>query len=247
MAAAGSAANPDAAAGVRDTLHALVSGGARVNAHRTSDGRTPLHVAVEEGCLSAVETLISLGAGVGEVDAEGWTPLHWAAYLGDARAAGALLAAADVSGAIKAADAGAATATEAPATAVAGAATTKSAEAAEPGVCADEAAAAVTAAPAPQDGVPPEHIPAPAAAAPQSAPQAAATATAGATATAPAPPAPTARQLVSATTHSGASALGLLLEMCGQRWAGSQGAGRSYGHTLGVLAAHGGSGTRPHG
>lgn len=43
---------------------------------------TPLHVAAANGKFFAVQTLLENGANISAVDAEGNTPIHWAAISG---------------------------------------------------------------------------------------------------------------------------------------------------------------------
>ena len=56
----------------------LLKAGANVNA-KTSNGRTPLHFAVQSNpTLALLEVLIKAGADVNAKTADGWTPLHFA-------------------------------------------------------------------------------------------------------------------------------------------------------------------------
>lgn len=67
----------------RDILRLLVGRGANVNS-KTSDGKTPLHLAVENGDRRMTKLLIELGADVNAVDAGGVTPLKKSELRGDA-------------------------------------------------------------------------------------------------------------------------------------------------------------------
>ena len=69
-----------------EALRLIMHEGANVNAQRAErrDGcRFPLHVAVEAGHAEMVRTLLHAGAGVGEVDWSGYTPLEHAATIGN--------------------------------------------------------------------------------------------------------------------------------------------------------------------
>lgn len=54
--------------------------GARVNAHCSDDGRTPLHLAAATGNLSIVKLLLSAQTDINAVDGNGRTPLHSAVH-----------------------------------------------------------------------------------------------------------------------------------------------------------------------
>ncbi|GAB2265049.1 hypothetical protein Dimus_000116 [Dionaea muscipula] len=60
-----------------DNLLQCIDAGVSVNA-KDSEGRTPLHWAVDRGNLNVVELLISKNADVNMKDSEGQTPLHYA-------------------------------------------------------------------------------------------------------------------------------------------------------------------------
>ena len=53
---------------------------------RNAGGRTPAHMAVAIGDITALEALARAGASLGERDAAGQTPAHWAAANGHAAA-----------------------------------------------------------------------------------------------------------------------------------------------------------------
>lgn len=63
--------------GERDNLLRYIGDGVSVNL-RDSEGRTPLHWAVDRGHLDVVELLISSNADVNAQDEDGQTPLHYA-------------------------------------------------------------------------------------------------------------------------------------------------------------------------
>ena len=64
-------------------MHVLVDAGAEVNASN-EQGRTPLHLAVEQGCLATVRNLMERRAAVMQEDAAGKAALQFAEELGDA-------------------------------------------------------------------------------------------------------------------------------------------------------------------
>ncbi|WOL00026.1 hypothetical protein Cni_G08739 [Canna indica] len=63
--------------GEPDELLALIANGASVNS-RDSEGRTPLHWAVDRGHIGVVEILLNKNGDVNAQDNEGQTPLHYA-------------------------------------------------------------------------------------------------------------------------------------------------------------------------
>ncbi|CAL9072452.1 unnamed protein product [Musa acuminata var. zebrina] len=63
--------------GEADALLALIANGALVNS-RDSEGRTPLHWAVDRGHFRVVEILLNKDADVNAKDNDGQTPLHYA-------------------------------------------------------------------------------------------------------------------------------------------------------------------------
>lgn len=63
--------------GERDNLLKCIESGISVNL-RDSEGRTPLHWAVDRGHVNVVELLVSRNADVNAQDNEGQTPLHYA-------------------------------------------------------------------------------------------------------------------------------------------------------------------------
>jgi ankyrin repeat protein len=69
----------------------LLANKADVNA-KTTNGSTPLHVAVWQGDKDVVEMLLANGSEANAKDNTGWTPLHWAAYYGYKEIAELLLA-----------------------------------------------------------------------------------------------------------------------------------------------------------
>ncbi|KAJ5646735.1 ankyrin-2 [Penicillium lividum] len=68
-------------------MNLLIEKGADVNAHGGSDGRTPLHLAVDACCVSAVTLLLDHGALTNKQDFSDATPLQVAAQKGDYRIA----------------------------------------------------------------------------------------------------------------------------------------------------------------
>ena len=64
-----------------DVTRLLLEHGADINA-RVEDGRTPFHVAAENGMVEVVRVLHEHGANIGAEDDEGRTPLHLAANYG---------------------------------------------------------------------------------------------------------------------------------------------------------------------
>jgi uncharacterized protein len=63
------------------TIKKLVKAGAKVrDADKRDHGYTPFIVACQEGQLAAARTLLSLGANVNDVDADGTSALHWAVF-----------------------------------------------------------------------------------------------------------------------------------------------------------------------
>ena len=73
-----------------DVTRLLLEHGADINA-RVEDGRTPLHVAAENGRVEVVRVLHEHGANIGAEDDEGRTPLHLAANYGDVETVHVLL------------------------------------------------------------------------------------------------------------------------------------------------------------
>jgi ankyrin repeat protein len=69
--------------GICDVLTLLLDGGANVDARDTATACTPLHCAAGRGHCDAVKLLLKRGATVDATDADGWTPLHWAADASD--------------------------------------------------------------------------------------------------------------------------------------------------------------------
>ena len=74
-----------------DTVHALLVGGANVNA-RAKDGFTPLHVAAASGDAAVIRALLASGANVDARAKDESTPLHQAARFGKMASVRALLA-----------------------------------------------------------------------------------------------------------------------------------------------------------
>jgi len=75
-----------------EVLDILLKAGSQINARRTSDGQTALHITISSVYTEATEALIRNGADVTVSDDFGETPLHRAAYLGNERAAEELIA-----------------------------------------------------------------------------------------------------------------------------------------------------------
>jgi ankyrin repeat protein len=65
----------------KDLAAFLLANKAEVNV-KTTNGSTPLHVAVWRGDKDVVQLLLAKGANINAKDNTGWTPLHWAAYYG---------------------------------------------------------------------------------------------------------------------------------------------------------------------
>jgi hypothetical protein len=61
-----------------------------------SDGRTPMHRAVQSGDVSMMELLLELGGSVNVTDGKGCTPLHLACRIGDGNMLRVLLTAPEV-------------------------------------------------------------------------------------------------------------------------------------------------------
>jgi ankyrin repeat protein len=80
-----------AARGFPRAVALLADAGADVDLPREEDGRTPLHIAANEGSAAVVGVLLSRGARPDPRDVGGWRPLHVASYFGSAAIADLLL------------------------------------------------------------------------------------------------------------------------------------------------------------
>jgi len=69
--------------GKPEVVQLLLNQGAEVSVGAQNDlGLTPLHMASQEGHLEVAQQLLSRGADVNTLEADGETPLHLAAYYG---------------------------------------------------------------------------------------------------------------------------------------------------------------------
>ena len=66
-----------------DIAISLIVNGALLNTHDWLLGRTPLILAAFFKRSEIVQALLKKGASANEEDYEGWTPLHWAVYIGN--------------------------------------------------------------------------------------------------------------------------------------------------------------------
>ncbi len=75
-----------------EAVNVLLEGGASFETKSTKYGRTPLHIAAEEGKPEMVQLLMRKGADKDALDGNEWTPLYTSAYYGSEAATVALLA-----------------------------------------------------------------------------------------------------------------------------------------------------------
>ncbi len=64
--------------GAPETVHALINAGARLG-DKDGNGKTPLHLAVENGHAESARLLVDAGANLNSKDGNGCAPLHLAA------------------------------------------------------------------------------------------------------------------------------------------------------------------------
>ena len=74
-----------------NVLDLLIQNGANIDGIRTSDGKTPLMLALDHHPQGPAKELISRGAYVNLKDPQGWTPLHYCAYQSNISASESML------------------------------------------------------------------------------------------------------------------------------------------------------------